>query len=90
MIHMATAMEKIVKSNMQEQRFGNHSFYTDSEGNKRCIYYNTEICRIMNDGTFWTDRSYGTTSTSKACTLYERALENAGYTQVEKTEKNSR
>ena len=64
-----------------EKRAGNHWCYV-SGGKTHCILYSTEICCVdHNSRTFWTDRSYGTVTTKKACTQYENHLKSLGYRQ---------
>ena len=67
-----------------EKKCGNHSLEIKSKGIKHLIYHWTCICKI-NDSckVFATDRSWGSVSTSKACTQYERELLSRGYRQVE-------
>lgn len=74
-------VDLIYKNN--NAKCGNHKLEIN-KGVKNLIYYSTCICKVNPYlKMFAIDNSFGSTSTSKACTLYKNELLENGYTQLD-------
>lgn len=78
-------MKFVELANKKENtKCGNHKVIVLDNGNKHFQLYSTIIAKcnpILR--VFCCDRSYGTMTTKKACTLYEREFLSCGYTMID-------